>query len=253
VQKYVKLAFQYYRQTAANPISTGSMPSTVRMRTMHLQDGLDAVRDEDYKNTPPHIWRVRQEARDELVASGIAERAIHAGNHAPSFRLRDPDGNVVSSYELLNSGPVVIVFYRGRWCPYCSLDLPAIQAVAHELRSLGASIVAVSPQSAQESRATERMHGLSFPSLVDRGGKLARAFGLRWKLSRELRAAELECGLDFAIVNGEPSWTLPMPARFVISPDGIVEYADISADHTRRGDPSELFPVLSQIRARLLH
>ena len=89
------------------------------------------------------------------------------------------------------------------------------------------------------------MNGSSFLSLVDRGGKVARAFGLRWKLSRELRAVELECGLDLAAVNGESSWTLTMPARYAISPEGIVEYAKISADYTRRCDLSELFPVLS--------
>jgi peroxiredoxin len=220
---------------------------------MRLQDRLDAVRDECYENTPPHIGRVRQEAIDDLVSSGIAERAIHAGNHAPEFRLRDPDGKAISSYDLLNSGPVLIVFYRGRWCPYCTLDLRAIQAVVQQLRSSGASIVAVSQQSAHESRSTERMNGLSFPSLVDRAGKVARAFGLRWKLSRELRAAEIECGLDLAAVNGESSWTLTMPARYVISPEGIVEYADISGDYTRRCDPSELFPILNHIRARLAH
>jgi peroxiredoxin len=220
---------------------------------MRLQDELDALRDECYENTPAHIRRVRQEAIDDLIASGIAERAVHAGALAPEFRLRDADGKAISSCDLLNSGPVLIVFYRGGWCPYCNLDLRAIQAVARELRSSGVSIVAVSQQSAHESRATERRMDLSFPSLVDHGGKLARAFGLRWKLSRDLRAAEMESGLDLAVVNGESSWTLPMPARYLISPEGIVEYADISADYSRRGDPSELFPILKPIRARLAH
>jgi peroxiredoxin len=220
---------------------------------MRLQDELDAVRDKYYENTPPHIRRVRQEAIDAMISSGIAERAIGAGDYAPGFRLHDPDGEAISSYDLLNSGPVLIFFYRGRWCPYCELDLRAIQAVARELRSSDTSIVAISQQSAYESRSTERMYSLSFPSLVDRGGKVARAFGLRWKLSRELRAAEIECGFDLAVVNGESSWTLTMPARFVISPEGIVEYADISADYTRRGDPSDLFPILNHIRARLAH
>ena len=235
------------------PILIGSLPNTVRITAMPLQDELDALRDKCYENAPPHIRRVRQEAIDDLVSSGIAERAIHAGDHAFEFRLRDPDGKTISSYTVLNSGPVLIVFYRGGWCPYCKLDLRAIQAVARQLRSSGASIIAVSQQSANESHSTERMNGLSFPSLVDRGGKVARAFGLRWKLSRELHAAEIECGLDLAAVNGESSWTLTMPARYVISPEGIVEYADISADYTRRCDPTELFPVLSQIRARLAH
>jgi peroxiredoxin len=220
---------------------------------MRLQDKLDAARERCYDTTPRHITRVREKAIDDLVSSGVAEKAVRAGDQAPGFRLRDADGNAVSSWDLLNRGPVIIIFCRGRWCPYCNVDLPAIEAVARELRSTGASIVAVSSQSAHESRATGRMHGLSFPSLVDHGGKVARAFGLRWKLSRELRTAELESGLDLASVNGDSSWTLPMPARYVISMDGIVEYADISADYTRRGDPTELFPVLSQIGAQRVH
>jgi len=228
-------------------------PNTVRITAMRLQDELDALRDKCRENTSPHIWRVRQEAIDDLVSSGIAENAIHAGDQAPGFRLRDPDGKMISSHDLLNSGPVLIIFYRGGWCPYCNLDLRATEAVARQLRSLGASIVAISQQSAHESRSAERMNGLSFPSLVDRGGKVARAFGLRWKLSRELRAAEMESGLDLAAVNGESSWTLRMPALYVINPEGIVEYADVSADYTRRCDPTELIPILNDIGACQMH
>lgn len=220
---------------------------------MQLQDELDAVRDKCYESTPQHIWRVRQEAIDDLISTGIAERAVHAGDRAPRFRLRDSNGKVILTQDLLNSGPVLIIFYRGGWCPYCTVDLRAIQRTAQQLRSAGASIVAVSQQSARDSRSTERTLGLSFPSLVDRGGEVARAFGLRWKLSRELRAVEIESGLDLAAVNDESSWTLPMPARYIISPEGIVEYADVSADYTRRCDPTELFPVLNHIRTRPTH
>ena len=220
---------------------------------MGLQDELDAVRREDYATTPSHIWRIRQRAIKDLVTSGIAERAIHAGDYAPDFRLVTADGKAISSYDQLRNGPLLILFYRGRWCPYCSVDLRAMQAVALRLQSSGTSIVAISQQSAEESRATERMNSLSFPSLVDRGGRVARAFGLRWKLSRELRAVELESGLDLAAVNGESSWTLPMPARYIVSPEGIVDYSDISPDYTQRCDPTDLLPVLNRVRARQLH
>src|ERR1700753_873569 len=99
---------------------------------MRLQYERDAVRDRCYENTPRQISRVRQEAIDDLVSSGIAERAIRAGDYAPGFRLADPDGKSISSHALLSRGPVLIVFYRGRWCPYCELDLRAIQAVAQQ-------------------------------------------------------------------------------------------------------------------------
>jgi peroxiredoxin len=220
---------------------------------MRLQNELDALRARCYEDTPPHIRRVRQEAIDELTSSGIAERAVHAGDRAPEVRLSDADGKAISSSAVLNGSPILIVFYRGGWCPYCNLDLRAIQAAAGQLRWSGVSIVAISQQSPHESRSTVRMNGLSFPSLVDHGGKVARAFGLRWKLSRELRAVEMESGLDLAVVNGESSWTLTMPALYVIGPDGVVEYADISADYTRRCDPSDLSPMLDHLRSRLTH
>lgn len=221
--------------------------------TMRLQDELDAVRRRCLESTPPRINRIRQDAINDLVLSRLAEQAVRAGDHAPDFRLRDADGNVVSFDDLPQSGPLVIVFYRGRWCPYCEADLQAIEAAAEELRARGASLVAISPQSAEESRATEQAYRLSFPSLVDRGGRVARAFGLRWKLSPELRAAELESGLDLAVVNGEASWTLAMPARYVIGPRGMVAYADVSADYTRRGEPGELLPVVNRMRTRVVH
>ncbi len=89
--------------------------------------------------------------------------------------------------------------------------------------------------------------GVSFASLVDAGGKVARAFGMRWKACDELRAVEEGCGADLTAFNGDPSRTLTMPARYVVAPGGTIEYADNSVDYTRRGDPSELIPVLAHL------
>jgi len=149
----------------------------------------------------------------------------------------------------LRRGPIVLVFYRGRWCPYCNIDLRALEAASHDIRSLGASLVVISQQTSDNSLETQRRNGLSFASLVDAGGKVAHAFGLRWNVSDELRAVEESCGTDLAAFNGDPSWTLTMPARYVVAPGGMIEYADISVDYTRRGDPSELIPVLAHLAA----
>lgn len=216
---------------------------------MLLQDKLDAVRAEDLAKTPPDVTLVRRRAVETLVTSGLAERAVQAGEQAPAFRLRDERGRAFSSRETLLRGPMVLMFYRGRWCPYCTVDLHAIELAFHDIRRLGASLVVISQQTADESLQTQKRNGLSFQSLVDREGRVAHAFGLRWQLPDELRAIELDCGLDLAAFNGDPGWTLPMPARYVVSPDGTVEYADISPDYTRRGDPSELYPVLASLTA----
>jgi peroxiredoxin len=174
---------------------------------------------------------------------------MHAGEQVPAFQLRDGYGRVFSSREALQHGPIVLVFYMGRWCPYCNVDLRAIEAAAHNIRSLGASLVVVSQQTPDNSLETQKGNGLSFASLVDAGGKLAHASGLRWKVSDELRAVEEGRGIDLAAFNGDPSWTLTMPARYVVAPGGMIEYADISVDYTRRGDPSELMPVLAHLAA----
>jgi peroxiredoxin len=216
---------------------------------MLLQDKLDAVKAKCLASTPPKVTLVRQRAVEGLAASGLAERAMHAGDQAPAFQLRDGYGGAFSSREVLRRGPIVLVFYRGRWCPYCNIDLRAIEAASHDIRSLSASLVVISQQTPDNSLETQRRNRLSFVSLVDAGGKIAHAFGLRWEVSDELRAVEEGCGIDLAAFNGDPSWTLTMPARYVVAPCGMIEYADISVDYTRRGDPSELIPILAHLAA----
>ena len=97
---------------------------------MLLQDKLDALKAECLAKTPPKVTLVRQRAVEALAASGLAERAMHAGELAPAFQLPDGYGAGLSSREALRRGPIVLVFYRGRWCPYCNIDLRAIEAAS---------------------------------------------------------------------------------------------------------------------------
>jgi peroxiredoxin len=154
----------------------------------------------------------------------------------------------VSSADLLARGPLVLTFYRSIWCPYCNMDLQAIEAAADEIRALGASLVAISPQTAPNRRKSERENELSFPILSDHGNAVADEFGLRYRLPDELIAVYKGFGNDLTIGNGEDSWTLPMPARYVIGTDGVVAYAEVNPDYTRRPDPSELLPPLQRLR-----
>jgi peroxiredoxin len=212
---------------------------------MSLQDRLDAFKaDFEGKKAPPEAVAVMHKATADLIASGQAERALSAGDRAPAFTLPDPDGVEVSSTDLLNSGPLVVTFYRGVWCPYCNLDLQAIEATANDIRALGASLVAISPQSAVNSRRSQRENGLSFPILSDHAGTVANRFGVRFRLPDELIALYKNFGVDLAVHNGEPSWTLPMPSRYVINRNGVIAYAEINPDYTRRPDPEELLPVV---------
>jgi peroxiredoxin len=216
---------------------------------MSLQDKLDAFKaDFEGNKAPPQVVAVMHRATADLIASGQAERALKAGMKAPDFALPDAHGGTVRSAELLKKGPLVLTFYRGVWCPYCNMDLQAIEATANEIRALGASLVAISPQTAPSRRKSERENELSFPILSDHGNALANQFGLRYRLPDELIAVYKGFGNDLAIGNGEDSWTLPMPARYVVGTDGTIDYAEVNADYTRRPDPSELLPVLRRLQ-----
>jgi peroxiredoxin len=187
-------------------------------------------------------------ATAELIASGQAQRAKRAGDRAPEFTLNDPDGKPVSSRELLKQGPLVVSFYRGVWCPYCNLALQALQAALPDITTRGARVVAISPQTAPNSRKSQRDNRLAFPIFSDVKSEVANAFGLRFALADYLVEVYKGFKNDLPTFNNDPSWVLPMPARYVIGTDGVIAYADVNPDYTRRPDPSELLPVLDRLR-----
>ena len=215
---------------------------------MVLQDKLNAFKAKfEGKKAPPEVVAVFHKSTAELIASGQAARALKVGDRAPTFALPDSEGATVASAELLANGPLVVTFYRGVWCPYCNMDLQAIEAAAPQVRSLGASLVAISPQTPANARKSQRDNALSFPILSDHGGEVAAAFGQRWHVQDELNAVMTALKVDLATFNDEPSWTLPMPARYVIAPDGMIAYSEVNPDYTRRPDPSELLPILQRL------
>jgi peroxiredoxin len=222
---------------------------------MSLQDKLDAFR-ADFKagkppfNAPPEIHPVMERATAELIASGQAGRAIKAGDLAPHFNLKDQDGNDVSSAALLIKGPLVVTFYRGVWCPYCNIELQAINAVLPQIQAYGANVMAISPQTPVNSRKSVRTNELGFPVLSDAGGQTGADFGLRFALPDYLVELYKNLKNDLPAFNNDPSWTLPMPARYVIGQDGIVLYSEVNPDYTRRPEPSDMFPVLERATAK---
>jgi peroxiredoxin len=221
---------------------------------MSLQANLDAFKVDFEAGKPPYsvphsVIETMHRATAELIASGAASRAKKAGDIAPSFSLKDPEGIVVSSNELLKKGPMVVSFYRGVWCPYCNLELQALEAAKPQFDKYGASLVAISPQTAPNGRKSMGQNKLSFPILSDVKGKVGAAFGLRFELPDYL--VELYKGLknDLPTFNDDPSWTLPMPARYVIGQDGTIFYSEVNPDYTHRPEPEDMIPVLQRAAA----
>ena len=220
---------------------------------MSLQATLDAFKADFRAGKPPYnapadIHPIMERATAELIASGQAIRAAKAGDKAPTFNLRDGQGQWVSSQDLLAKGPLVVSFYRGVWCPYCNAELQALEAVLPMIRQAGANLVAISPQLAVNSLKSARVSQLSFPILSDPNNLVAASFGLRYALPNYLVDLYKRLKNNLPAFNGDDSWTLPMPARYVIAPDRSIVYAEINPDYTQRPEPADLLPVLSQYR-----
>jgi peroxiredoxin len=175
-------------------------------------------------------------------------RALRAGDFAPAFTLPDPRGVLISSTDLLGEGPLVVTFYRGIWCPYCQYDLKAIEAAATDVRALGASLLAVARQTTPNGNGHfQHDNKISFPILDDGEANTAMAFGIAWT-SDYLQALYEQISVEQTGFSPEPSWIVPMQARYVIGSGSIIAYADINSDYQKRPNPFEVLPVLDRLR-----
>ena len=213
---------------------------------MALQDELDRITEQTRTLVQPERLAAGERAIAELLASGIEERLLQPGTPAPSFTLPDASGKLVRSEDLLALGPLVISFFRGRWCPYCVTELEAWRDHYTELRQQGALFVAVSPQTQRQSEFTVSQHGLPFPLLRDEGAVLADAFGAAYPVPAYMQQHYRSILVNIPFINGEQSWRLPIPATFVIDRSGIIRWRQGSADFRVRPDPVEVMATLAQ-------
>ena len=212
---------------------------------MALQLQLDALTAKLRAMVPAERLAVVDLAAEELIHSGLVDRALKAGDHGPSFELPDGDGMLWRSEHLLRSGPLAIVFYRGRWCAYCNAQLSALQEIHPKLAAAGASLVAISPQTQKHSYMTRDMHKLRFPVLSDQGNQVARRFGLVYRLSPELQTMYESIMTKLPGYNGDQSWELPLAATYIVQSDGKISWSRIDADWRKRPEPGELLEVVT--------
>lgn len=215
---------------------------------MSLQQQLEAIREDLESRIPKPALEIMHKATDDLVASGIQDGITGVGQAFPSFALNDQDGQQVTLADCLAKGPLVLTFYRGLWCPYCNADLAYFGSVADEVTGKGATMLAISPQTATYSKQVRAKNALSFPILTDVGNEVAAQLGLRFRLPDPLLQLYRDSfGISLPTFHGEDSWTLPMPARYVIDTSGDIRYAEASADYTKRPDPDAMLAALSEL------
>jgi len=204
-----------------------------------LQDQLDEMTANTRQLVQAERMAVGERAVEDLFASGIEDRIMPVGALAPEFALNDATGRLVRSVDLLALGPLVVKFFRGRWCSYCTTELEAWRDRYEQLRERGALMVAVSPQTERQNDFMVTQHGLPFPVLSDPGCALAEKFGLAYTVPEYHRAYYLSILVNIPSVNGESSWRLPLPATYVIGRDGRVVFAEAHADFRVRPEPEE--------------
>ena len=206
-----------------------------------LQDQLDEITANTRHLVQPERMALSERAVQELFDSGIEETILPVGATAPEFTLPDASSHPVRSADLLALGPLVLNFFRGRWCPYCVTELEAWRDLYPRLRESGALLAAISPQTARQSDFMVGQHELPFPVLSDPGCALAEQFGLAYTIPQYHRDYYRSILVNIPFVNGDESWRLILPATYVLARDRRVLFAEAHADFRVRPEPEEAF------------
>jgi peroxiredoxin len=213
---------------------------------MTLKTALDAFRAEFLEKFPADIAAVMQQATDRLAQDYMTRDGLQVGDRAPDFELPNSLGQRVKLSDRLQSGAVILTFYRGGWCPYCNLELRAYQQLLPQIQAAGVRLIAISPQTPDASLSTTEKNQLSFDVLSDVGSKVAQAYNIAFELPDELKQLYTQFGHALPESNGTFDWQLPIPATFAIAPDRRILLAHIDVDYRNRLEPSAVLSAISQ-------
>jgi peroxiredoxin len=192
------------------------------------------------ERVPAETLRTMSDATEQLRSMGVADRSLKTVDRVPDFVLNNHLGEPRQVRHLLADSVVVLNFYRGGWCPYCNMELGALQQALPQIRAAGATLVAISPELPDRAMDTQARHALEFDVLSDVGNRVSEAFGLAFELPEQLRPIYTRLGIDIPAFNGDDRFTLPVPATYVVDGDGIIRYHFVNVDYTQRLEPDEL-------------
>ena len=214
--------------------------ATLSMQTQQaLQDFVSALPEDQQKTV--------SSAFEGLMSSTVAADAKTTGDKTPDFELSNVRGGTLSIQSALAEGPVVLSFYRGSWCPFCNLELNALQQKLPEIRECGARLIAVSPEKPDNSLTHIEKLNLDFDVLSDPGNQVAGVYGLIMEVPETLRPLYLQWGIDLPAANGDDSHQLPVPATFVIDRNGVIQAAYVDKDYTKRMEPEAIVAALKAL------
>ncbi|KAH8800414.1 thioredoxin-like protein [Xylogone sp. PMI_703] len=196
-------------------------------------------------NAPAPVFEIITTALSNFQNSFDPAKVIQVGTKLPDFRLSDALGKEISSSDLLKQGPLLISFYRGEWCPFCNLELAALQKHLPEFQGKGVTLVAISPELPNQSLTTTEKHALKFPVLSDVGNKYARQLGISWVQPDSMRP--LLDKYELSKRNGDDSYEIPIPATLLVDKNGVVRKTFIDPDYTKRLEPSTVLEWIDEL------
>ncbi|MGB8062296.1 MAG: peroxiredoxin-like family protein [Candidatus Sulfotelmatobacter sp.] len=197
------------------------------------------------KYVPPETQAIHAQAVGELKQRNLAAKSLPVGAKAPAFELQDQDGKIVRSSDLLAKGKLVLCFIRGRWCPFCVGQMEAMNLILPQIEQAGATFAAISPQTVKQSYFMHDQHKLRFPLLSDAGNKVARQFGLTYRVPALQEAVYRRAFVNLPFTNGDDSWELPIPATYILDCDSKILYASANEDYTERPEPADILNALA--------
>jgi peroxiredoxin len=217
------------------------------VKPFDLIEELDRLRNMRDDVIPANITSLMDRATKELIQAKLTDQVVGVGSEAPGFSLPNATGQQVTLRQMLTRGAVVISFYRGVWCPFCNLELHSLQQYLPRIEELGASLVAISGQTPDNSLLMAEKNELTYEVLSDAGLTVASSYGLVFRLPDYLQEAYEQLGHPIPMFNGAGQQKLPIPATFVVDRDGIVRFAYANPDYTHRADPDDIVATLESI------
>ena len=214
---------------------------------MSLTEEIEAFKAEAAKNFNAERAAIYAKAQQHIAATDILDRALREGDRAPMFELPDAHGEIVRLSEVLATGPAIVSFYRGAWCPFCNLELWALQREMEAVDAAGATLVAISPNVPDESLGLIAKHDLTFPVLSDLENRVAKQFNLVYEMDEGLVDYYRNHDRNIGEMNGSDSWELPIPATYVIDRDGVIQYAFVDLNHRVRAEPADVVAVAAKL------
>lgn len=200
------------------------------------------------RKAKPDFMKGVDEAIDKAKAFEQGSNALKIGEIAVDFKLPNPQGELISLSNLLEKGPVIVTFYRGSWCPYCNLQLRALQAKLDDIHKLGATLVAISPEVPDESMTANEINTMEFTVLSDQDAKVASQYGVAWEVPEFLLDhMRVDRQLDLKKINNGNASVLPIPATFIIGIDGRVIWNYVNVDYRTRSEPDDIIEVLKNL------